>query len=178
MDVKGQEVLYKINTAFSGGYSYYISAFKMDKMNKFQPGFSTRIMWQPEHRLRVGVESGYQKLYSLFRKGFNSPEYGTTDVDLSLSTIPIFLVFSMEVYPGIEIDAGIGEYILLTYVNSFNNVVESYGFSNGYLLGASYFYSLTDSFYVGGRFKWLYFSKIEDALISMQFSIKYTLLSY
>lgn len=177
-DIRSQETLYKVNITFGGGYSYYISSLQIDKLKKFQPGFTTRIMWQPEHKLRVGIESGYQKLYSLFREGFFSPEYGTTDVDLRLSAIPILLVFSMEIHPGVEIDAGIGEYILLTYVNSYNNTVVSYSFTNGFLLGGSYHFPLTNSLQIGATFRWLYFSKIEDALTSLQFSVKYTLLSY
>lgn len=169
---------YKVNIVINGGYSYYISSLRTNLIHKYQPGFSARIIWQPEHKLRVGIESGYRRIYSLYKDNFVSPEFGSTSVDIEFSVVPIFLVFNMEIFEGMEIDAGIGELVLYTYTNSFGNVVNSTGYSTGYILGASYYYTLNAKFMIGSNLEWMYIAKIEDAILALNLSVKYSLFTY
>src|SRR5882724_5197759 len=51
-----------------------------------------RIMWQPDHLLRVGLESGWTNFYSY------SVEDNSVKGKVHVQSIPILLVFSMPVF--------------------------------------------------------------------------------
>ena len=68
-------------------------------------------MWNPEHLLSLGLESGYQYLYSLDVSDYDT-EFGNTNVTASMYTVPVFIVFSMKVFPNIKLSAGTGVYLL------------------------------------------------------------------
>lgn len=172
------DTTYKVNAVLGLGYSYYISSLtELDGFNPHSFNATVKIMWQPEHLLRVGIESGYLSFYSYKQSGFTS-EYGTTDVKSSLSAVPIILIFSMELFKEFEISTGVGVYFLFSEIDSYDNKVSSSVFSNGYYSSVSYYYPLNKDIKVGGELKYYYISKIEDADISLQFVLKYNFLEY
>src|SRR3989304_6623140 len=167
------DTTYKVNAVVGLGYSYFFSS--LSELNGFNPhsfNATARIMWQPEHLLRVGIESGYLSFYSYKQTGFIS-EFGTTDVKSSLSAVPIILVFAMELFDNFEVSSGVGVYFLFSEIDSYNNKVSSSVFSNGYYASLSYFHSLKHDISIGGELKYYYLSKIEDADLSLQFVLKY-----
>lgn len=169
---------YKVNIFVGAGYSYYLSSF--ENYDGFNPGsfnITAKIMWQPEHLLRVGIESGYLSLYSVHQNNFES-EYGSTDVDISLSAVPLILIFSMELFENFELTSGVGVFFLLSNVGSYDNKVSSTVFSNGYSAAASYYFPVNEEISLGGELKYYYMSKIEDSDLSLQFLFKYNLLCY
>lgn len=172
------DTTYKVNAVFGLGYSYFISS--LDNLVGFNPhsfNATAKVMWQPEHLLRVGIESGYLSFYSYKQSSFTS-EYGTTEVKSSLSAVPIILVFSMELFDNFEIASGVGVYFLFSEIDSYNNKVSSSVFSNGYYASLSYLHPLNDDLSIGGDLKYYYLSKIEDANLSMQLVLKYSFLEY
>jgi hypothetical protein len=172
------DTTYKVNAVLGLGYSYFISS--LSELGGFNPhsfNATAKIMWQPEHLLRVGIESGYLSFYSYKQSGFTS-DYGTTDIKSSLSALPIFLVFSMEVFEEFEISTGVGVYFLFSEIDSYNNKVSSSVFSNGYCSSVSYYFQLNMDFKIGGELKYYYISKIEDADLSLQVVLKYNFLEY
>lgn len=172
------DTTYKVNAVFGLGYSYFISSLaELDGFNPHSFNATARIMWQPEHLLRVGIESGYLSFYSYKQSGFTS-EYGTTDVKSSLSAIPIILIFSMELFKEFEVSTGGGVYFLFSEIDSYDNKVSSSIFSNGYYSSLSYYYPLNREIRIGGELKYYYISKIEDADLSFQFIFKYSFLEY
>ena len=176
----GQEAdtTYKVNAIVGLGYSYFITSLTdLDGLNPHSFNATAKIMWQPEHLLRVGIESGYLSFYSYKQSGFTS-EYGTTDVKSSLSAIPIILVFAMELFDRFDVASGGGVYFLFSEIDSYNNKVSSSVFSNGYYASLSYFLSLNRDLSIGGELKYYYISKIEDADIALQFIFKYNFLEY
>ena len=172
------DTTYKVNAVVGLGYSYFLSS--LSELNGFNPhsfNATARIMWQPEHLLRVGIESGYLSFYTYKQSGFTS-EYGTTDVKSSLSAVPIILIFSMELFKEFEVSTGGGVYFLFSEIDSYDNKVSSSIFSTGYYSSVSYYYLLNKDIKVGGELKYYYISKIEDADISLQFVLKYNFLEY
>ena len=67
---------YSLSTELGVGYSRYFTTMDYDDLN--QNGFSgtVRVMWNPEHFLSLGLESGYQYLYSLDVSDYDT-EFGT-----------------------------------------------------------------------------------------------------
>ena len=169
---------YKVDAILGLGYSYFLTTLsELDGLNQHSFNSTLKIMWQPEHLLRVGIESGYLSFYSYEETGFKS-EYGTTDVKSSLSAIPIILIFSMELFDNLEVSSGVGVYFLFSKINSFENEVTSSVFSNGYYGGLAYFHPLNRDFSIGGELKYYYLSKIEDADLTIQLVLKYNFLEY
>ena len=85
----------------------------MDYSDLNKNGFSgtVRVMWNPEHLLSVGLETGYQYLYSIDVSDY-STDYGTTQFSASMYAVPIFMVFSMKIAPNVKLTAGSGMYLL------------------------------------------------------------------
>lgn len=175
---QAQDTTYKVNAVFGFGYSYFLTSLSnLDGLNQHSFNSTLKIMWQPEHLLRVGIESGYLSFYSYEETGFKS-EYGTTDVKSSLSAIPIILLFSMELFDNLEVSSGVGVYFLFSKINSFGNEVSSSVFSNGYYGSIAYFHPLNRDLSIGGELKYYYLSKIEDADLTIQLVVKYNFLEY
>jgi hypothetical protein len=168
---------YYLNGYAGVGYARFLTDMDLPGLN--QNGFNSkiRLMWQPEHRLRVGLESGYHYLYH-YDSGIVTTDFGSTDAKSSLTAIPIFFVAAMEIMPQIEILGGIGPTILHTYFKSFGYETESKQMSTSYFVAGRYEYPLNESVSIGGELNFYRINKIEDSTLSLQFVLGYRLLSW
>ena len=82
---------YSLSTELGVGYSRYFTTMDYSDLNKNGFSGTVRIMWNPEHLLSVGLETGYQYLYSIDISNYDT-EFGTTDFSASMYTIPIFII--------------------------------------------------------------------------------------
>ena len=171
------DTTYSLSTEIGVGYSRYFTTIDYDDLN--QNGFSgtVRVMWNPEHLLSLGLESGYQYLYSLDVSDY-STEFGNTNVKASMYTIPIFIVFSMKVLPNIKLSAGSGFYLLFNSGEAFGDELSSNQISIGAHMGISYTYPLNNSMAVGGELLYSYFSKLQDQTVAIQFVFVYDFLKW
>jgi len=171
------DTTYSLSTELGVGYSRYFTTMDYDDLN--QNGFSgtVRVMWNPEHLLSLGLESGYQYLYSLDVSDF-STEFGNTNVKASMYTIPIFIIFSMKVLPNIKLSAGSGVYLLFNSGELFGDELRSNQVSIGAHMGISYTYPLNNSMAIGGELLYSYFSKLQDQTVAIQFLFVYDLFRY
>ena len=171
-------VEYSLNLDFGFGPAKYFSELEY---NDFYGGtpytFTVRGMWQPEHLLRIGLETGYVPIYFLKTKLYDTV-YGDTDVKLSLSSIPIVAIFSMKTYDYLEIFGGIGGFILISDVTSFGNRVTNTSWSNVYEFGMNYLYPVSDKIKIGAELKSYYILKLENFDLVFQFMIKYKFYSF
>jgi hypothetical protein len=168
---------YSLSTELGVGYSRYFTTMDYDDLN--QNGFSgtVRVMWNPEHLLSLGLESGYQYLYSLDVSDF-STEFGNTNVKASMYTVPIFIVFAMKVLPNIKLTAGTGAYLLFNSGEAFGDELSSNQISIGAHVGASYTYPINNSMAIGGELLYSYFSKLQDQTVAIQFIFVYDFFRY
>ena len=171
------DTTYSLSTEIGVGYSRYFTTIDYDDLN--QNGFSgtVRVMWNPEHLLSLGLESGYQYLYSLDVSDY-STEFGNTNVKASMYTIPIFIVFSMKVLPNIKLSAGSGVYLLFNSGELFGDELSSNQLSIGAHVGASYTYPINNSMAIGGELLYSYFSKLQDQTVAIQFLFVYDFLKW
>jgi hypothetical protein len=171
------DTTYSLSTEIGVGYSRYFTTMDYDNLN--QNGFSgtVRVMWNPEHLLSLGLESGYQYLYSLDVSDY-STEFGNTNVKASMYTIPIFIVFSMKVLPNIKLSAGSGVYLLFNSGEAFGDELSSNQMSIGAHIGASYTYPINNSMAIGGELLYSYFSKLQDQTVAIQFVFAYDFLKW
>jgi len=134
-------------------------------------------MWQPEHLLRIGIESGYVPLY-LIETSQAQSVFGATDIKISLDAVPIMFVFSMELQQKYEIFGGIGGFILLSEMDSFGNKVNSISWSNGSEIGTSFWLYKKGDWRLGSEVKAYYISKLDDWDLLLQLRIKYKLFTF
>lgn len=168
---------YKISSEVGGGYSRFFSSISMDNFNKNGYTTSLRFLWQPEHLLAVGVESGYYHLYS-YRKGGVESEFGKSDVKISMVSLPVLLMFRMRIHENVHLYAGSGILVLYNQGEMFGDKFNSSEISIADHVGASYSWMVSSQLRVGAEFKYTYIFKLEDAYVSMQLFAAYNLFSY
>jgi hypothetical protein len=95
------------------GPNVYFNNLELAKnsVNVVNYSFVGRIMWEPEHFLSLGIESGYYRLYTV-----KSPEAG--NVFISNSAIPIQIVVSMRFLKSFYFAGSLGQSILLNEATS------------------------------------------------------------
>ena len=171
------DTTYSLSTELGVGYSRYFTTMDYDDLN--QNGFSgtVKVMWNPEHLLSIGLETGYQQLYSLDVSDYDT-EFGNTNVSASMYTVPIFIVFAMKVLPNIKLSAGSGVYLLFNSGEAFGDELNSNQISIGAHVGASYTYPINNSMAIGGELLYSYFSKLQDQTVAIQFLFVYDFLKW
>ena len=178
-ELKAQETdsLYNVTFDLGMGPAMYLTNMDYENLYGNSFVFTFRFMWEPEHLLRLGIESGYLPLFHLETK-FYDTVFGDTEAELSLNSIPIMGVFAMEVVENFEVFGGVGGFILISEVTSFDNYVLSKSWSNAYELGISYRHPLNNKLKIGGELKSYYISRLENYDVALQLSIKYSIFSY
>lgn len=153
-----------------GGYSNYISPlnFKGTGVEKdivrSGPIATIRVMWQPQYRLRLGIESGLCNFYSY--KLVNGNKKGK----VSISAIPVMVVWSMSIVKRLEIFAGFGTYLLtskLDYGGQVSSRVNSLGTS----VALAYKIPLSKTTAVAAQAKWMNAFETKDAAVSAEVGV-------
>lgn len=150
-----------------GGYSSYISPLNFKGTGvetdivKTGPAATIRVLWQPQYRLRVGVESGFCNFYSY--KLVNGNKKGK----VSISAIPVMVVWSMSIVKKLEIFAGIGTYLLsskLDYEGKVNSKLNSLGTS----VALAYKIPLSKTTAIAVEAKWMNAFQTKDDVVSAE----------
>jgi len=148
------------------GWAHYINTLEIGKDNATinSAGVSLKFFWEPEHRLSLGLESGFYRLYSVKSKSY-------TDVtgQVTMSAMPFLLVVRMRIVDRFYLSAGAGLAMMFNKVTGIDNKVNSNILSlSNYQFSGSYIYPLTKHWQVGGEFKVLDFGKASDWMYTIQ----------
>ena len=172
-----KDTVYSISTEIGVGYSRYLTTMDYDDLNK--NGFSglVKVMWNPEHLLSIGLETGYQYLYSIHVTDY-STEFGTTEFKASMYTVPVFIVFAMKVAPNVKLTAGTGMNLLYNSGEIFGDKIQSNQISIGAHAGVAYTYPINNSMSIGGELVYSYISKLQDQTVALQFIFAYDFLKF
>jgi hypothetical protein len=156
------------------GPNYYFNNLVKgtDKVNEVNYSFAARLMWEPEHRLSIGFETGYYRLYSL--SGFNPV---TGDVTIVNASIPLQVVVSMKFFNNFYGNFNMGHAILLNNVRTtiqgdFSATTISPG---DFSVTAGYRKLWSKRFYIGAEIKGYYSTKLDDKNIALLFMSGYKL---
>jgi hypothetical protein len=171
-----------LKLTIGGGIGHYFNTFTnvLDKdVRNNRPAFSGKLVWQPEHRLRIGVESGYYFIYSTTRiQSDNKTELLTS----SLKVIPLFLCLSMKTAKHLELNFATGWSDLIYTVNinkSKKNKVTGHTYSmSNFTAGFTYFIPLGKKMDLGAECKYLYIGKTADNHISVLLNISYKIVHW
>ena len=168
---------YAVTTYINAGYSRFISELDNENLNKNGFSGTIRIMWEPEHLLSIGIESGYLQLYDISTQ-ITIQDTITFTGSSELTAVPILAVYSMELFENFKLSVGSGMFLLTSKVDALGNPVNSNQVSTGVLGSASYYYPLSHTISLGGEIKYYLINKIEDGDLTLQFSLQYRFLTY
>lgn len=154
---------YTIVVTAGGGLSYYAThlgvpnTIEQRHLSRFGAPGSLRVMWYPDHRLRVGLETGWTTMYSYRGVVANDP------VHVYVSAVPVLLVFSMPLAwlrgtdrtltRRLAVTAGTGAYFNYSRLDYVGTVTANTT-SLGWMAAASYTYPIGRRFRVAGELKW------------------------
>lgn len=166
-DNMGKKVkLNHYSLAIGLGWTHYINTLQIggDEAATNSLGLSMRFFWEPEHRLSLGLETGFYRLYNV-----KSKTYTDLTGQATMSAVPLLLVVRMRVVDRFYLSAGAGLAAMFNKVIGIDNKVTStiISFSN-YQFSASYIYPLTKHWQVGGEFKFLNYGKTADWMYTLQ----------
>ena len=172
-----KDTVYSISTEIGVGYSRYFTTMGYDDLNKNGFSGTVKVMWNPEHLLSIGLETGYQYLYSIDISNYDT-EFGTTEFKASMYAVPVFIVFAMKVAPNVKLTAGTGMHLLYNSGEIFGDKIQSNQISIGAHAGVAYTYPINNSMSIGGELIYSYISKLQDQTIAIQFLFVYDFLKY
>jgi hypothetical protein len=135
------------------------------------PAATFRIMWQPDHLLRVGLESGWTRFYSY------RVEDNNIKGKVHVQAIPIILVFSMPLFQRFNIYAGPGSYFVTSSLN-YETKTNSSTFGLGWMAAVSYEYPLNNKLALVSEFKWLNCWETKDQSLTLQIHLRWKFLTW
>ncbi len=122
---------------------------------------TVRLMWYPNYRLRLGIESGFINFYSYRIKNGNIPG------KVNLNAIPLLVVWSMQVVRRVNVYAGFGTYFLTTHLD-YRGKVESKAFVLGSNIALSYTQPISKSLGIAAEAKWMNAFETKDYAVGLQ----------
>lgn len=160
-------------TVYAGiGPNYYFNnlVIRKDLVNELNYSFVGRIMWEPEHRMSVGIEVGYYRLYTL---NFNGP----LNTKIVNSAVPIQVVVGMRIHKNFYSNLSMGISILNNDVTTnFTGDFDAKAVSAAdFTLTLGYKKMLSERFSLGAETKVYYSSHAVDGNIALAFVAGYSI---
>lgn len=159
------------------GASYYSSILNspVDLADKQQLRWaapvSLRVMWQTDHRLRLGLETGYVTMYSY---------QGNRDGQLAkvrVTATPILAVFSMSVVSRFALYAGPGLYRINSNL-SYDGSTRGTTYSLGWMAAGTYTQPLGKNIGLAAEVKWFDATQTKDACFIAQATLVWRALTW
>ena len=167
------EKTYELTAMVGGGYSRDVSSFEDSRndlsLNRNQFSLFGRVMWRPGNLLSGGLEFGYMNFYSV------SNNNGGKAVR---NAIPLFLLFSMSPFDGLDVTVGYGFAFMGATVEGNAGSVSSSTSSTALMAALSYRYPVTDKLQIGGEARFSNFDHLDDRTISISAVVSYLITSY
>ncbi|RYY98609.1 MAG: hypothetical protein EOO11_07520 [Chitinophagaceae bacterium] len=132
------------------------------ELRRISPVATLRVLWHPDHQVKVGLESGYVRFYS-----YTFRDSAATRGKTTLSAVPLLLVWSMSVTKHLNLFAGSGAYFLKTDLD-YAGKSRARKFSVGWMAAASYIWPIGKHAGLGTEFKWLYAAETSNGVLCGQ----------
>lgn len=163
---KKSEKLNHYSLALGLGWTHYINTLEIGKeqAKTNSPGVSFRFFWEPEHRLSLGLETGYYRLYKVSGKTY-------TDVsgNVTMTALPFMLTVRMRVVDKLYLSAGAGVAAMFNKISGIDTQINSTILSmSNYQFSASYIIPFKDRLRFGAEAKLYNFGKTVDWIYGLQ----------
>ncbi len=161
---------YALVAYISGGMGYYTENAGTPlnvKAVTTKRGFvgSLRVLWHPDHLLRVGLETGHMTFYS-YTFVDSTGNKGKT----ALTAIPMLLVASMPITARLNAFFGTGFYNVTSNLD-YAGKTSSNKLSVGWMLAASYVHPISKDLGLGAELKWMDAAQTADASLVGQLQL-------
>lgn len=158
---------YALVTYISGGLGYYPSysgalAYLRPEIKNLNPVATVRVMWHPDHLLKVGIETGYMTFLS-----YDLKDSAGNKGKIRLNATPLLLEWTMALTRRFNVFAGSGVYFLTTKLD-YAGKTTSRKLSVGWMAAASYIQPLSKNTGLGAEVKWLDAAESRDGSICLQ----------
>ncbi len=130
-------------------------------ISRMSDAATIRLMWYPNYRLRLGIESGFTQFYSYNVKN------GNIKGKVSLDAIPLLVIWSMQLTKRVNLFAGFGSYLLTTHLH-YQGETNSSVIVLGSNVALSYTLPLSTRMGIAAEAKWMNAFETRDAAISLQ----------
>jgi len=166
---------YSLNLFAGGGVSFYVgnpgtpSGLNYQTTETHAIG-TLRIMWYPDHLLRIGLETGITDFYSYKIQD-------SVSVSAVVQAVPLLLVFSMPVARHFNVYVAPGGYFITSKLN-FEGSAKSETFSLGWMVAGSYDYPINDRLGLAGEVKLLDAFESKEACLSVQIQLRWKFLEW
>jgi hypothetical protein len=167
--------LYSLNVFAGGGVSFYLSNPGTPhglntQVSQIHPIGSLRVMWYPDHLLRIGLETGISNFYSY---KFHDTVSGT----VAIQSVPLILVFSMPVTKHINVYMGPGDFFVTSKLH-VEQSTKSSTFSLGWMAAVAYEYPINKDLNIAGEVKLLNAFESKDVALSVQIQIHWKFMEW
>lgn len=174
MPTRGQYALVAYISGGAGYYPGYAGALSYLKPNisNVNPVSTFRVMWHPDHLVKLGLETGYLTFlsYTLRDSAGNTGK-------VQLNAVPLLIEWSMSVTRRWNLFAGSGVYFTSTQLNYAGNATSN-KLSLGWMAAASYIIPLSENVGLGTELKWLDAAESRDGTISLQLQLVWKFLRW
>lgn len=168
---------YSLVAYVGGGVGYYFSvagvpAYLNPEVSKYSPVTTFRIMWHPDHLVRVGIETGRLRFLSYrFKDSLGN------DGRIMVNAVPLLVEWSMAVKERLHLFAGSGVYFLTTKMN-YAGEARSKKLSIGWMAAASYMQPLSKDLNLGMELKWMDAAETTDGSFVLQLQLVWRFLKW
>lgn len=178
---------YAIVLLVGGGSAYYPKYIGVPpdveqvNIDRFGIPLTARLMWYPDHRLRIGLESGWTPMYS-YRVTASGQR-----ARVAVSAVPMLLVFSMPLawLSGTErslarrlaVTGGTGAYLVRSSLN-YAGEVNTSKLSIGWMAAGSYTQPISRRLRIAAELKWYEVTATDDAVFSAQLQLVWRAFSW
>jgi hypothetical protein len=168
---------YSLVVYASGGLGYYPSyagklSYLQPKISNINPVSTVRLMWHPDHLLKVGLETGYMTFLS-----YTIKDSAGNRGKVVLNAIPLLLEWTMAVTKRINVFAGSGVYFTHTRLN-YAGKISSRKLSVGWMAATSYIHPLSQNLGLGTEIKWMDAAESRDGSICVQLQLVWRFLKW
>jgi hypothetical protein len=159
-----------------GGPAWYPSELQTPPgsnitINRLSAATTLRIMWYPQYRLRLGLETGTTTFFS----------YDLTNNDttgkVKLTAIPLLFTWSMPIAKRWHVYAGFGSYFITTHL-TYKGDVNSKSFSLGSNIALAYHQPLSKNLRLAIEGKWLNAFVSKNSTLSLQLMLAWKFLEW
>jgi hypothetical protein len=110
----------RFSVFLGGGASYYLNNMARygELINPLQSALNAKFLWEPEHRLRLGIEVSYQGLYTTKLEN-------NLKTSIELTSIPIQFIMALQIFKPLTASYSFGPSILFSKVSSPNQIINA-----------------------------------------------------
>lgn len=172
---QAKDTTYKIAVECGGGYGLSKDSMSQS-VSRYGYSGMLRIMWKPDHLLRVGLETGWLRIASINNEEVKN-EFGTVKLNATLTAIPVMTVFEMALWR-LNLYTGLGYYYVMSTIGAEDEELTNTKWNIGFYLALAYKYPLSEKINLCSELKWCSIGELGKTILLAQVFVSYNLFEW